>query len=92
MRHFKDKFEIYGVGKIGPKGQVVIPAEAREQLGLKPGGRVVVAGFPSKKTVVVMDNEAFEEHMEHVRRHHLGFMDEALKNKDKILTEEKFDD
>jgi AbrB family looped-hinge helix DNA binding protein len=92
MRHFREKFEIYGVGKIGPKGQVVIPAEARKQLGLKPGGRVVVAGFPHKKMVVVIENETFEEHMEHLRKHHYGFVDEVMKNKNKIIVEEDLGD
>ena len=34
--------KLYGTATIGSKGQVVIPAEAREDLGLKPGDRLYV--------------------------------------------------
>lgn len=30
------------VGKVSPKGQVVIPAELRRKFGMKPGSRVAV--------------------------------------------------
>jgi len=35
----------YGTATIGTKGQIVIPAEARENLGLNPGDKVVVIGI-----------------------------------------------
>jgi AbrB family looped-hinge helix DNA binding protein len=35
----------YGTATIGTKGQIVIPAEAREELGLRPGDKVVVIGI-----------------------------------------------
>lgn len=34
----------YGVATIGSKGQLVIPIKAREDLGLKPGDQVIIAG------------------------------------------------
>lgn len=34
--------KLYGTATIGSKGQVVIPAEAREDLGLKAGDRLYV--------------------------------------------------
>lgn len=34
----------YGVTTVGIKGQVVIPAEARAELNLKPGDKVIVFG------------------------------------------------
>lgn len=40
--HKDDKF--YGTTTIGARGQVVIPAEARKDLRLKPGDRLVVTG------------------------------------------------
>jgi AbrB family looped-hinge helix DNA binding protein len=84
MKDFTDKFEIYGIGRVGPKGQVVIPAEARHALGFKPGEKVVVAGFPSERTIIVMDNETFERHMVHMRKHY-EMMGEVIKTKRKFF-------
>lgn len=38
----KDK--LYGTTTIGAKGQVVIPAQARKELNLKPGDQMIVMG------------------------------------------------
>jgi AbrB family looped-hinge helix DNA binding protein len=34
----------YGVATIGSKGQIVIPAEARDEMGLQPGEKVIIFG------------------------------------------------
>jgi AbrB family looped-hinge helix DNA binding protein len=39
-----DKDRMYGTTTMGARGQVVIPAEARKELGLKPGDRMLVMG------------------------------------------------
>ena len=36
--------KLYGTTTIGARGQVVIPANARKDLGLKPGDQLVVMG------------------------------------------------
>jgi AbrB family looped-hinge helix DNA binding protein len=78
---FKHDFKLLGIGKVGPKGQVVVPTKAREELGIKPGDSVVVIGFPHQKAVMVVNEKVFEQHMSHVRRH-FDFFDEyeSLKN------------
>ncbi len=40
------------VVKISAKGQVVIPAELRREIGLKPGGRVLVALAGEKRLMI----------------------------------------
>lgn len=35
---------IFGMAKVGEKGQIVIPKAARELFGIKPGDSVVVVG------------------------------------------------
>ena len=40
--HPKDR--MYGTTTVGARGQVVIPAGARKDLGLKPGDQLVVMG------------------------------------------------
>ena len=38
------KKKLYGVATVGTKGQVVIPADAREELGIQTGDRLYVVG------------------------------------------------
>lgn len=55
--------KLYGTATIGSKGQVVIPADAREDLGLKPGDRLyVLSGGTSG--VVFLKEEALEHLVE----------------------------
>lgn len=35
---------LYGMVKVGPKGQIVIPKEARDKHGIKPGDQLAVGG------------------------------------------------
>lgn len=41
----KNGEQFYGATTIGEKGQVVIPAEAREAMGLKKGDKLLVFGM-----------------------------------------------
>ena len=43
MERMGDKF-IFGMVKIGEKGQIVIPKQAREVFGLKPGDQLLMLG------------------------------------------------
>jgi AbrB family looped-hinge helix DNA binding protein len=55
--------KLYGTATIGSKGQVVIPADAREDLSLKPGDRLyVLSGGVSG--VVFLKEEALEHLVE----------------------------
>jgi len=65
----KDK--LYGTTTIGAKGQVVIPAQARKELGLKPGDQMLVMG--KFGTVLgLVKAEAIEEFMEVVMKNLSG--------------------
>ena len=43
MEQHEDKF-IFGVVKIGDKGQIVIPKDARKHYNLKPGDSLMIIG------------------------------------------------
>ena len=43
----------YGSTSMGERGQVVIPAEAREEVGLEPGEKLIVFGN-AKRGVVIL--------------------------------------
>lgn len=45
--------QIFGVVKIGDKGQIVIPKEAREVFGLQPGDSLLVLGDITKGIALV---------------------------------------
>ena len=43
---------IFGVCKIGEKGQIVIPKEARELFDIRPGDTLLILGEESKGLIV----------------------------------------
>jgi len=46
-RHF------YGAVAVGERGQIVIPKEAREDFGIKPGDKLVVLGKGNRGIVLL---------------------------------------
>lgn len=56
--------QLYGTATVGTKGQVVIPADAREMLNIQPGDRLYVVGSPEKKWVGFIKEEQFREHLD----------------------------
>ena len=65
----KDKF--VGIAKVGEKGQIVIPKEARDMFNIKPGDSVVVL-CDKKKGMAIIKSEVLDY-----------TMDKILPNKDK---------
>ena len=55
----KDGKYIFGVVKVGDKGQIVIPKEAREQYDIKPGDSLMVLG--DDKGIALLKTEVFQE-------------------------------
>jgi len=53
--------KLYGTATVGAKGQVVIPSDAREDMGINPGDRLYVVGTPERKVVVLLQEGALEE-------------------------------
>jgi AbrB family looped-hinge helix DNA binding protein len=48
------KSKCYGSATIGERGQVVIPAEARHELGLEPGEKLLVFGRRAQGIVLMV--------------------------------------
>lgn len=53
--------KILGTASLNEKGQLVIPAEARHQLGLSPGSRVVIMSSTQKPALILFKAEHVEE-------------------------------
>ena len=49
--------KLYGTATVGTKGQVVIPADAREALNIQTGDRLYVVGSTSKHWVGFLKEE-----------------------------------
>ncbi len=54
----KDKY--VGISKVGEKGQIVIPKEARDMFDIKPGDSVVVL-CDKKKGIAIVKANVLEE-------------------------------
>ena len=52
--------KLYGTATVGSKGQVVIPADAREELNIKPGDRLYVMNGMHGSGVVLLKEEMLE--------------------------------
>jgi len=59
--------KLYGSATVGTKGQVVIPAEAREAMGIQPGDKLYV--FGSDHFVGLLNEEKFREMLDRITEH-----------------------
>lgn len=57
----------YGAVTVGERGQVVIPAEAREQLDFKPGDKLLVMRHIAWDAVVITKIEHMHRFMDEFR-------------------------
>ena len=52
--------KIYGAATVGERGQISLPAEARRELGINPGDKVMVFGNKLNDSVVLIKADVFE--------------------------------
>ena len=55
---------LWGTVKLGNRGQIVIPKEARDKYGLQEGTRLVVLG--DETGIALVPAEKFENQLQHV--------------------------
>jgi AbrB family looped-hinge helix DNA binding protein len=61
MKHGQE-FRLVGTATVGPKGQVVIPAEVRETMGIAPGDKLIAIHISPKNAICFIT----EEHAQHL--------------------------
>ena len=59
----KDKF--VGISKVGEKGQIVMPKEAREMFDINPGDSVVVL-CDKKRGMAILKSEVLEDKIDKI--------------------------
>jgi AbrB family looped-hinge helix DNA binding protein len=58
----------YGSATLGERGQIVIPAEARAELGLQPGDKMLILRHPGYKGLMLCKFEAMREFLDDFQR------------------------
>jgi AbrB family looped-hinge helix DNA binding protein len=53
--------QLYGTVKVGEKGQVVIPAQARKELDIKPGDLLLVMGGRNRRGLAMVKADTMRE-------------------------------
>lgn len=74
--------KLYGTASVGTKGQVVIPADARQALNIQPGDRLYVVGSEKAQFVGFIKEEQLRHLIEHLSLN-LESYKSVLTNKDK---------
>ena len=59
-----DTFKFWGATTVGTKGQVVIPADAREAFGIHEGDKILVLSPPGKSSLVMVKPEILNQFMQ----------------------------
>ena len=54
----------FGVVKVGERGQIVIPKEAREMYQIQPGDKLIVLGEDATKGIALLNSDRFLEFAE----------------------------
>lgn len=55
------RHKCYGSATIGERGQIVIPAEARQELALEPGDKLLVFGRSGRGMLVIIKADRVAE-------------------------------
>lgn len=68
---------LVGTATLGPKGQVVIPAETREKMGIAPGDKLVVLYVEDKQSVGFITEKQAQAMIDRMGAH-LGALEQVV--------------
>ena len=61
MSERSEDMSIYGTVKVGDRGQVVIPAEARKDFNIKPGDLLLIVAGKNKRGITMVKADAMRQ-------------------------------
>ena len=67
------KNKYIGISKVGEKGQIVIPKEAREMFGIKPGDSLVIL-CDKKKGIAILKSDVIESSIDDIIKTESGII------------------
>jgi len=80
MKHGHD-FRLIGTATVGPKGQVVIPAEVRESMGIEPGDKLIAIHVTPKNAVCFITEQQAQHLVDKLGSQVAGMRDALRNNK-----------
>lgn len=80
MKH-EQMFRLAGTATVGPKGQVVIPAEVRESMGIKPGDKLIALHICPKNAIAFITEEQAQHLVDKLGSQVAGIKDALENNK-----------
>ena len=57
----KQALQLYGTVKVGERGQVVIPAQARKELNIKPGDLLLVMSGRNRRGIAMVKADVMRD-------------------------------
>lgn len=82
MTNFHKNIHLAGTVTVGPKGQVVVPAEVREGMNIKPGDKLVALYFDDKKSVAFITEEQAQSYVQKMGEKFTQFKKELARHTD----------
>lgn len=59
-QHVPRPGKMYGAATVSERGQIALPAEARRQLGIDPGDKLIVFGNKVNDSIILIKADVFE--------------------------------
>jgi len=56
-----DRYRLYGTAPVSERGQIVIPKEARDDLGVKPGDKLLVIGDVKNNLLLLVKSDFIKD-------------------------------